>query len=66
MQKKPHMQQQYVEFMGGIFSSGHAEIAPALKQGEECWYLPNFGVYHPQKSNKIRVVFDSSAQEDSF
>lgn len=64
MQKKPHMQQQYVEFMGGIFSSGHAEIAPALKQGEECWYLPTFGVYHPQKPNKIRVVFDSSAQED--
>ncbi|KAJ0049815.1 hypothetical protein NL108_003586 [Boleophthalmus pectinirostris] len=62
MQRKPHMQQQYVEFMEGVFSHGHAEVAPALKQGEECWYLPTFGVYHPQKPNKIRVVFDSSAQ----
>jgi hypothetical protein len=26
------------------------------------WYLPHFGVYHPQKPNKIRVVFDSSAE----
>lgn len=25
------------------------------------WYLPLFGVYHPKKPNKIRVVFDSSA-----
>ncbi|KAM9793507.1 uncharacterized protein ACBT44_017962 [Syngnathus typhle] len=62
LQRKPQMQEQYVEFMQGIFSNGHAEVAPPLKQGEECWYLPTFGVYHPQKPNKIRVVFDSSAQ----
>ncbi|KAI3352353.1 hypothetical protein L3Q82_005321 [Scortum barcoo] len=62
VQRKPQMQEQYVEFMEGIFSNGHAEVAPPLKQGEECWYLPTFGVYHPQKPNKIRVVFDSSAQ----
>ncbi|XP_011487025.2 uncharacterized protein LOC105356652 [Oryzias latipes] len=64
MQRKPQMQLDYVEFMEGIFSNGHAEVAPELKQGEERWYLPTFGVYHPQKPNKIRVVFDSSAQEN--
>ena len=62
MQRKPHMQLQYVEFMEAVFSNGHAEVAPDLEQGEECWFLPTFGVYHPQKPNKIRVVFDSSAQ----
>lgn len=62
LKTKPEMQQQYVEFMGKIFGNGHAEVAPPLKETEECWYLPTFGVYHPQKPNQIRVVFDSSAQ----
>ena len=56
------MEEQYVTFMRKIFANGHAEEAPPLKEGEECWYLPTFGVYHPQKPNQIRVVFDSSAQ----
>ncbi|KAJ8359027.1 hypothetical protein SKAU_G00155520 [Synaphobranchus kaupii] len=47
--------------MENMLSRGHAEVAPPLQQGEECWYLPLFGVYHPKKPNKIRVVFDSSA-----
>ncbi|XP_059828204.1 uncharacterized protein LOC132395502 [Hypanus sabinus] len=62
LKRKPEMQQQYVAFMEKIFANGHAEVAPPLREGEECWYLPTFGVYHPQKPNQIRVVFDSSAQ----
>ncbi|XP_077389538.1 uncharacterized protein LOC144026608 [Festucalex cinctus] len=62
LSRKPEMQKQYVTFMEKIFSNDHAEIAPSLNEGEECWYLPTFGVYHPQKKNQIRVVFDSSAQ----
>nr|XP_021331373.1 uncharacterized protein LOC110439581 [Danio rerio] len=61
LKRKPEMQQQYVEFMEKIFTNGHAEVAPPLKEEDECWYLPTFGVYHPQKPNQIRVVFDSSA-----
>lgn len=56
------MQEQYVAFMEKIFANGHAEVAPPLREDEECWYLPTFGVYHPQKPNQIRVVFDSSTQ----
>ena len=26
------------------------------------WYIPHHGVYHPKKPQKIRVVFDCSAQ----
>lgn len=30
--------------------------------GQECWYLPMFGVNHRKKPSSIRVVFDSSAR----
>lgn len=46
------------EFMGNLFSNGHAEWAPVLCPNEECWYLSRFGVYHPKKPNKVRVVFN--------
>lgn len=62
LKRKPEMEEHYVAFMEKIFTSGHAEVAPPLKKDEECWYLPLFGVYHSQKPNQIRVVFDSSAQ----
>ncbi|XP_057700851.1 uncharacterized protein LOC130921225 [Corythoichthys intestinalis] len=65
LRRKPEMRAHYAEFMEKIFSKGHAEPAPALAPDQECWYLPSFGVYHPQKPEKIRVVFDSSAQLDN-
>lgn len=36
-----------------------------MTDGEEAWYLPIFGVYHPKKPTQIRVVFDSSAKCDN-
>ncbi|VDI05253.1 Hypothetical predicted protein [Mytilus galloprovincialis] len=51
--------------MQKIFDNNHAEIAPALSDGEESWYLPIFGVYHPKKPTQIRAVFDSSAKYDN-
>ncbi len=62
LKRKPEMQQQYMAFMENIFTNRHAEVAPPLREGDECWYIPTFGVYHPQKPNQIRVVFDSSAR----
>ena len=62
LKKKPEMKDHYVDFMEKIFSNGHAEPAPPLEPNKECWYLPSFGVYHPQKPGQIRIVFDSSAQ----
>ena len=53
--------QHFVTFMKGMLERGHAEVAPLLQDGEEVWYLPVFGVYHPKKKDKIRIVFDSSA-----
>ncbi len=48
--------------MEKILAKDNAEIAPPLKQHDECWYLPLFGVYHPKKPDQIWVVFDSSCQ----
>ncbi|XP_075534566.1 uncharacterized protein LOC142568565 [Dermacentor variabilis] len=48
--------------MDKMFKNGHAEKAPPVREGEECWYLPIFGVCHPGNPGETRVVFDSSAQ----
>lgn len=61
-QRKPSMKEDFMEFMQGILDNHHAELAPPLEDGRESWYVPIFGVYHPQKPGKIRVVFDSSAR----
>lgn len=58
--KRDHM----LTFMQGVIDEQHAEEAPPLKEGTECWYLPVFGVYHPKKPEKIRAVFDSSASHN--
>ncbi|XP_069809647.1 uncharacterized protein [Dendropsophus ebraccatus] len=62
LKRRPEMEKHFVDFMQKVFDRDHAEPAPPLKEGEECWYLPSFGVYHPRKPDQIRVVFDSSAQ----
>lgn len=61
LEKRLQMKAHFIEFMENMLQRGHAEVAPPLQPGKECWYLPLFGVYHPKKPNKIRVVFDSSA-----
>lgn len=35
-------------------------------QSNHRWYLPHFGVYHPPKPDKIRVVFDSATETDGM
>ncbi|XP_052406346.1 uncharacterized protein LOC127952103 [Carassius gibelio] len=61
LDKRPQMKADFLEFMEKMFKKAHAEVAPPVQPGQECWYLPLFGVYHPRKPDRIRVVFDSSA-----
>lgn len=61
LEQKPNMKKQYSDFMQ-IFEAGQAELAPPLRENQECWYLPTFGIYHPQKPDQIRMVFYSSAK----
>ena len=49
LQRNEIKRQHFIEFMGNVLENGHAEITSALHNNEECWYLPVFGVYHPQK-----------------
>ncbi|XP_036952751.1 uncharacterized protein LOC119018863 isoform X1 [Acanthopagrus latus] len=64
LEKRPKMKEDYVNFMQKMIDNDQAEPAPPLDEGKEHWYLPSFGVYHPQKPDQIRVVFDSSAECD--
>ena len=55
----------YFDFMNDIIQKGHAEKVPDPDLGisdGSVWYIPHHGVYHPQKKDKIRVVFDCSAK----
>ena len=57
----------YGSFMDMVIQNGYAELVPTeSKKGNEnsqqVWYIPHHGVYHPKKPNKIRVVFDCSAE----
>ena len=60
--RRPDMKEHFFDFMQKVTDNHQAEPAPQLQPGQECWYLPTFGVYHPKKHGKIRVVFDSSAE----
>ncbi|XP_060765880.1 uncharacterized protein LOC132874028 [Neoarius graeffei] len=64
LDRRTGMKEHFVEFMKKVFENDQAELAPALEEHQERWYLPLFGVYHPQKPNQIRVAFDSSAKHD--
>ncbi|KAI4881113.1 hypothetical protein NFI96_002207 [Prochilodus magdalenae] len=63
LNRNPEMKEQFISFMEKLFENRHAEDAAPLPENAECWYLPIFGVYHPQKPGQIRVVFDSSAKK---
>ena len=66
LDKNPIMKEQYFTFMQKMFSNDHAKIVPQedLRPDKLCWYLPHFGVYHPKKKDKIRVVFHSAAESN--
>lgn len=64
LERNPEMKQHFFTFMSQVFHNNHAKDAPPLKEGEERWYLPLFGLYYPKKTRKKRVVFDSSAHHE--
>ena len=47
--------------MEEIISKGYARKSTKEEAPGKIWYLPHYGVYHPNKPEKIRVVFDLSA-----
>lgn len=57
-----HYHDQYTAFMEELINRGGAEPAPVASERETLWYIPNHGMYHLRKPNKLRVVFDGSAK----
>ncbi|XP_046549788.1 uncharacterized protein LOC124259655 [Haliotis rubra] len=54
----------YVAFVDNFLACNYAyNIQPSeiFTSPERIWYLPNHGIYHPRKPQKIRIVFDCSA-----
>ncbi|XP_060799637.1 uncharacterized protein LOC132901338 [Neoarius graeffei] len=66
LEKNPVMREHFMQFMQKMIDSQHAEIASVLQEGQESWYLPSFGIYHPKKPGQIQIVFDSSAQYEGI
>ena len=52
----------YTKYIKDIIKRGDVEEVPADGAQGERWYIPHHGVYHPQKPDKLRVVFDCSAK----
>ena len=42
--------------------ANYAELVNDKTVEGDTWYIPHFRVYYPKKPDKIRVVFDCSAQ----
>ncbi|KAK3750317.1 hypothetical protein QZH41_010820, partial [Actinostola sp. cb2023] len=64
LERKPEMKKHYFTFMQSFLDHGHAEVVPLdeVATTKPCWYLPHFGVHHPQKPNKVCVVYDAAAE----
>ena len=59
------LREDYVAFLEEVISAGYAEKVPqnVLHRSDgKVWFIPHHGVYHHKKPDKIRVVFNCSAQ----
>ncbi|KAK3735290.1 hypothetical protein QZH41_010583, partial [Actinostola sp. cb2023] len=61
---QPEMKKHYFTFMQSLLDHGHAEVVPLdeVATTKPGWYLPHFGVYNPQKPNKVRIVYEAAAE----
>lgn len=56
---------QYCSFMQEMIDKGYAEkVTDSYSEspGGRLWYIPHHGVFHAKKPDKLRVVFDCSAE----
>lgn len=66
MLKDDNYYNQYKEYMDTMLKENYAEIVPKHEiNNDKVWYIPHFGVYHPKKPGKLRIVFDCSAKYEN-
>ncbi|XP_059058080.1 uncharacterized protein LOC131851585, partial [Achroia grisella] len=51
----------YKQYINGMIEKDYAELCTNVPPLGNLWYLPHFGVYHPQKK-KLRLVHDAAAK----
>ncbi|XP_068229736.1 uncharacterized protein [Palaemon carinicauda] len=56
---------QYSAFMREMQQKGYAERVTAASQGN-VWYIHHSGVQHPDKPDKVRVVFDCASKVEGI
>lgn len=63
LQRDAILKGKYTDFMEDLFRKNYAEkVTSADLSLKDTWYLPHHPVFHPQKPEKVRVVFDCSAR----
>ncbi|XP_028408734.1 uncharacterized protein LOC114531301 [Dendronephthya gigantea] len=64
LRKNPDLHTKYKGFMSNLLTNNHASKVVDHNGGPKGmdWYLPHHPVFHPQKPDKVRVVFDCSAK----
>nr|XP_037875890.1 uncharacterized protein LOC119630457 [Bombyx mori] len=62
LEKDPNLKERYKQQMNALVAKGYAEVAPSTGTKDRTWYLPHFGVTHPMKPDKIRIVHDAAAK----
>ncbi|XP_066929138.1 uncharacterized protein [Clytia hemisphaerica] len=61
LERRDQFRDDYVKFMQELLSKEYVVKCEKPPTVGKVWYVPHHGVYHPQKPEKIRVVFDCSA-----
>ena len=55
--------EKYKDFMDDLINKGYArKVRKENLDNSDVWYLPHHAVFHPQKPDKVRIVFDCSAK----
>ena len=62
LQKYKKFHQYYKNFMNSLFEKGYVREFTADIKPNDSWYTPPHGVYHPNKKDKIRVVYECSSE----
>ena len=63
LKRNPSYFADYKKFMDDLTTRGYARKEDTRPTGKT-WFIPQHGVYHPNKPGKIKVVLDCSAEFD--
>ena len=62
LQKDKKFHLDYKTFMNNLFEKRYARVCPTDAESNSSWCIPRNGVYHPNKPDKMRVVYDCSSE----